>query len=265
MTSPLVLGIALVVLIVAWVIRGQHRNDKLRAERADFIRTYSFPAGLRFRLDQAYPNLTGEQIALMLAGLRAYFQLVAAHPRTKLGMPSKAVDSAWHEFILLTQNYADFCNKAFGKFLHHTPHNGSVSAERDGLARTYGLSLGAATTGAASAAPVGAKAGLRPVAAAAAIGTVGFAGAAGVAALSGVDLFTLDQTLGIAGGNVYSAEQLGELQKRHEAMRAASDSGGGDGGGSSVDSGHHNGGGDGGGDAGGGSCGGGGGCGGGCS
>lgn len=268
MTSPLVLGIALVVLIIAWAIRSRGRNQKLRAERADFISKYTFPAGLRFRLDQAYPTFSGEQIALMLEGLRAYFQLVAANPRTRLGMPSKAVDSAWHEFIVLTQNYADFCNKAFGQFLHHTPHNGNQTAERDGLARTYGLSLGS-TSAAAVGAATGAKAGMGPLGAAAAIGAIGFAGAAGAMALIGRDLFTLDQTLGIEGGNSYSPDQLSELQKRYQQMQASSDGGGGgDGGGSSSDSGHghgHGGSDSGGSDGGGGDGGGGGGCGGGCS
>ena len=265
MTSPLVLGIALAVLIIAWVIRSRNRHQKLRAERADFIRKYTFPAGLRFRLDQAHSNFSGEQIALMLEGLRAYFQLVAANPRARLGMPSKAVDGAWHEFILLTQNYADFCDKAFGRFLHHTPHNGNQTAERDGLALTYGLSLGGASAKAAS----GTKAGMNPLGAAGAIGAFGgiggigsvaFAGAAGSMALSGRDLFTLDQTLGIEGGNSYSPNQLSELQKRYQQMQASTDSGSGGDSGSVDGHGHGHGGSDSGGGDGGGS-----GCGGGCS
>lgn len=267
MTSPLVLGIALAVLIIAWAIRSRSRNQKLRAERADFIRKYTFPSGLRFRLDQAHPSFSGEQIALMLEGLRAYFQLVVANPRARLGMPSKAVDSAWHEFILLTQNYADFCNKAFGKFLHHTPHNGNQKEERDALAQTYGLSLGATNVAGASATS-GAKVGMSPLGAAAAIGAVGFAGAAGAMALSGRDLFTLDQALGIEAGHSYSPDQIGELQKRYQQMQASSDGGGSS---SSSDSRHGHGQGHGGSDSGGsdsgssgcsggGGCGGGGGC-----
>ncbi len=36
-------------------------------------------------------------------------------------MPSQVVDDAWHEFILSTRIYGDFCRRAFGYFLHHTP------------------------------------------------------------------------------------------------------------------------------------------------
>lgn len=34
----------------------------------------------------------------------------------------RAMDNMWHEFILLTREYADFCHKHFGRFLHHEPN-----------------------------------------------------------------------------------------------------------------------------------------------
>ena len=36
-------------------------------------------------------------------------------------MPSKIVDEAWHEMILRTREYTNFCQRAFGDYLHHTP------------------------------------------------------------------------------------------------------------------------------------------------
>jgi hypothetical protein len=35
--------------------------------------------------------------------------------------PSHKVDLAWHEFILFTKQYADFCSKHFNCFIHHYP------------------------------------------------------------------------------------------------------------------------------------------------
>ena len=35
--------------------------------------------------------------------------------------PSYVVDLAWHEFILFTKYYYTFCNKHYGRFIHHTP------------------------------------------------------------------------------------------------------------------------------------------------
>lgn len=39
--------------------------------------------------------------------------------------PSLIVDLAWHEFILFTRHYHEFCKTHFGRFIHHTPSEGS--------------------------------------------------------------------------------------------------------------------------------------------
>ncbi len=36
-------------------------------------------------------------------------------------MPSRIVDHAWHEFILDSASYIDFCDRAYGEYLHHIP------------------------------------------------------------------------------------------------------------------------------------------------
>lgn len=246
MTTPWVLCFALCITLIVWAVRTRRRTAQLRIARAKYIAEYVFPTSLRFKLDQAYPDLSGEQVGMILQALRVWFQLVAANPRTQLAMPSHAVGKAWHEFILLTKNYADFCEKAFGKFLHHTPHSASDKAQKDGLARTYGL--GAGFVGGAA--------------------LMGVTGIAGAAAFSGRDLFNLDQTLGVPGGNSYTANDFSEFDKRYQQMHASSSDGGGDSGTTGSDIHHRSGDGasdGGGGDGGGGDGGGGGGCGGGCS
>jgi hypothetical protein len=42
-----------------------------------------------------------------------------------IGMPSHAVDEAWHGLILCTARYSAFCEKAYGAFLHHHPASGA--------------------------------------------------------------------------------------------------------------------------------------------
>lgn len=32
------------------------------------------------------------------------------------------IDEMWHEFILFTQDYSDFCEKYFGEYMHHLPN-----------------------------------------------------------------------------------------------------------------------------------------------
>jgi hypothetical protein len=43
------------------------------------------------------------------------------HLTTERLTPSHKVDMAWHEFILFTKAYADFCTTHFGRFIHHYP------------------------------------------------------------------------------------------------------------------------------------------------
>ena len=44
--------------------------------------------------------------------------------------PTKKVDEAWHEFVLHTKNYAEFCSQRYGRFIHHVPSS-PVSCEAD--------------------------------------------------------------------------------------------------------------------------------------
>lgn len=34
----------------------------------------------------------------------------------------REIDEMWHEFILFTQDYSDFCMKYFGQYMHHLPN-----------------------------------------------------------------------------------------------------------------------------------------------
>lgn len=35
--------------------------------------------------------------------------------------PSEKIDTAWHHFILFTREYQKFCERYFGRFIHHSP------------------------------------------------------------------------------------------------------------------------------------------------
>lgn len=54
--------------------------------------------------------------------------------------PSKLVDIGWHTFLLHTQEYATFCERIAGRFIHHVPtddvHYGSADATIVALAQT---------------------------------------------------------------------------------------------------------------------------------
>jgi hypothetical protein len=82
-----------------------------------------------------------EPRALIEEGLRQWLRCCAAALRDGevIGMPSHAVDEAWHGFILCTARYASFCDAAYGRFLHHHPEgsgSGGGGSMDEQLART---------------------------------------------------------------------------------------------------------------------------------
>jgi hypothetical protein len=64
---------------------------------------------------------------LIETGLRQWLRCCAPalQDNQVIGMPSHAVDEAWHGFILCTARYSAFCKEAYGEFLHHHPEGGA--------------------------------------------------------------------------------------------------------------------------------------------
>ena len=64
---------------------------------------------------------------LVTEGLRQWLRCCGAAVRDGqvIGMPSHAVDEAWHGLILCTARYSAFCAAAYGQFLHHHPEGGA--------------------------------------------------------------------------------------------------------------------------------------------
>jgi hypothetical protein len=108
--------LALVATIVAVILFRKW----LQLRRAEFIRTYHWPAGLLERLEK-HRGLERKDSALVSRGLRQFFVAYLMSGRRYVSMPSQVADDLWHEFILYTREYDAFCRRAFGGFLHHTP------------------------------------------------------------------------------------------------------------------------------------------------
>src|SRR5689334_18530280 len=85
----------------------------------------------------AYKTCPWQPRELVEEGLRQWLRCAGAALRddTVIGMPSHAVDEAWHGFILCTAQYADFCDRAYGRFLHHHPDGGGGAAVGDPAAQ----------------------------------------------------------------------------------------------------------------------------------
>jgi hypothetical protein len=111
----------IVTSFIGYVILGTIILKLLRYRRAEFIRTYKLPRGLLRKLGEKHPALTLKECALVSRGLRQFFIAYLMSGKKLVSMPSVVADDLWHEFILYTRDYQDFCRRAFGGFLHHTP------------------------------------------------------------------------------------------------------------------------------------------------
>lgn len=83
---------------------------------------------------------------LVETGLRQWLRCAGAALRDGqvIGMPSHAVDEAWHGLILCTARYARFCDTAYGQFLHHHPDGGApdhVASSAGSLADQLGRTI----------------------------------------------------------------------------------------------------------------------------
>ena len=116
------------------VLVARRRRNARKAEA--YIASYKFPAHISRRVIRRTPQLDETSWPLVEQGLREWFVCCAWRGRTILGMPSRLVDEAWHEFILDSLSYIRFCENAFGEYLHHTPDEAMSTPMPDALADT---------------------------------------------------------------------------------------------------------------------------------
>jgi hypothetical protein len=71
----------------------------------------------RIMADSSLDRLTAERIMEQALGFLA---ACARNPGARLA-PSRDVDKGWHAFLLFTADYAEFCDRVAGRFIHHLP------------------------------------------------------------------------------------------------------------------------------------------------
>ena len=194
MTKPILLTlVASLVLIALFAVLFAVSRSWRQRDRARFIAGYRFPPALVRKYGEAHPELGLDQVRRVFEGLRQYFlACLAAQCRPiapSVGMPSRAVDDAWHDFILATRDYQGFCRQAFGKYLHHTPEALMGTSMRDALANTLHQLK-------------------RPLPGGATLATVGTIPL----------LFAMDRELGYSDGFLHDAQSLQELEEARERL-----------------------------------------------
>jgi hypothetical protein len=91
----------------------------------DFDRVYTAVAALDLP-PAVFKTCPWQPRSLIETGLRQWLRCCAPAllDDQVIGMPSRAVDEAWHGLILCTARYSAFCRSAYGRFLHHHPDGG---------------------------------------------------------------------------------------------------------------------------------------------
>lgn len=111
-----------------------------RAPRLATVLRYRNPRVLddfqaKFRVPRAEASeLLGDVLRFLWVGERAAALGVRPPPILR---PQLMLDEMWHTFVLRTRDYASFCTRYFGDFLHHepAPKRGKVTLlTRDDLA-----------------------------------------------------------------------------------------------------------------------------------
>ena len=108
-------------------------------ERERMVRTLPLPHFLKRKLCATYPHLTAKDAELVERGLRQFFLACQRSRKQFVAMPSKVVDSMWHEFILHTSAYREWCELVVGRFIDHVPAEvlGKNAKANDGLRRAW--------------------------------------------------------------------------------------------------------------------------------
>jgi len=74
------------------------------------------------RISAEHPKLSADLPARILDQTLAFLETCAT--ATEPIGPSELVDIGWHSFILYTHEYAEFCDRIAGRFIHHAPDDG---------------------------------------------------------------------------------------------------------------------------------------------
>ena len=72
------------------------------------------------QLVNEHAGMTGDEAVRIVDATVAFLKVCADKPGCHL-RPSRRVDLGWHQFILNTVDYAEFCSRVAGRFLHHVP------------------------------------------------------------------------------------------------------------------------------------------------
>jgi hypothetical protein len=119
--APMGQFFAAVFLVLLFAVSIPVFESRIWSKQKKALEDWRFDDAYTRKVLQMYPHLTENDVSEAFEQLRLYFQICWRYEKRLVAMPSRLVDTCWHLFILDTRNYAQFCELAFGRFLHHEP------------------------------------------------------------------------------------------------------------------------------------------------
>lgn len=81
---------------------------------------YQIPGIVKDRTKEEL-DCTQSELELIIIGFYDYMEVIKKHKNSQIDMIFERVDVLWHNLILDTKSYMDFCSNYIGFYVHHNP------------------------------------------------------------------------------------------------------------------------------------------------
>jgi hypothetical protein len=106
--------------------------DRAPVEQYDGALHYEAPFLIEKLLKERIVD-TPEEGEALFTEVKRFLVLSRLDPGVAWNVYSARVDEAWHQFVLFTREYVEFCHRYFGRYLHHNPSNAPESLRTEGV------------------------------------------------------------------------------------------------------------------------------------
>ncbi|WP_138753760.1 hypothetical protein [Paenibacillus sinopodophylli] len=90
------------------------------AERLEASLSLFFESRVKDRVLKEFPRMSDKEWAWTWFEMKRYFFMCGI--MRSIPMYSKQVDTVWHEMLMFTREYEEFCISFCGEMIHHAPH-----------------------------------------------------------------------------------------------------------------------------------------------
>src|SRR5262249_7476036 len=94
---------------------GRARTDALIRPLPEVLAYNNDAVVARYRKDF---GISSDDAALLFSDVKRFLWLAAVEGVVS---PPPKIDDGWHTFIIFTADYEQFCQRYFGRFMHHRP------------------------------------------------------------------------------------------------------------------------------------------------